>query len=63
MNVREIAERVVDAWEKKARGETFLQERLHWKARGWLIDAITEAFSKAANAADGRGERRKAGGR
>lgn len=30
----------INAWEKRARAETYLPEPLHFKAKGWLVDEI-----------------------
>ena len=40
MDIRDDIAATVDAWARQAHGETYLSERLHPKARGWLIDHI-----------------------
>lgn len=47
MDLRTEIASAVDAWASHALGETYLSERLHPKARGWLIDHIETMLRKA----------------
>lgn len=46
MDIRADIAAAVDAWANYALGETYLSERLHPKARGWLIDHIETMLRK-----------------
>lgn len=47
MDLRQEIEATVTAWERHAHGETYLTERLHPKAKGWLVDRIETMLRKA----------------
>lgn len=47
MDLRTEIASAVDAWANHAHRETYLSDRLHPKARGWLIDHIETMLRKA----------------
>lgn len=54
MKHRPIAAEIVNVWERRAKGELYLDALLHHTAKGWLIDAIEKALDESAGGGKGR---------